>query len=56
MSICLCIPHLLVGKTSGLAIEDLCHLKGTVPYNIPPGGFIGSERLAWVDGLLRQRR
>lgn len=30
-----CIPHLLVGKAYGLATEDVCHLKGTFPYDIP---------------------
>lgn len=51
-----CIPHLLVRKASGLATEDVCHLKGTFPYDILPSGFFESEGVAWVDGLLRERR
>lgn len=51
-----CLPHLLVGKTYGLATEGSCPLEVTVTYDFPPSGFIESRRLAWVDGLLMRRK
>lgn len=40
----------------GLATEDVCPLKATVPCDFPFSDFIESTRLAGVKGLSKKRR